>query len=184
MLSSLTISGSTLIPSFSPVVYSYVCNATQSKYVLVNATKVDSSATLSVNRDGTYFANNSYVALNEGVNTIEASVTKGANSNVYTATITMSNPVTLVESGPENTTVADGGTATFTVVPVSGANVESYLWQESSTGMVWRNAYTTNVPTLNIHAQSRMNNYRYRCVMINANGYADITNSAKLTVTS
>ncbi|MCU0353890.1 MAG: PA14 domain-containing protein [Cytophagales bacterium] len=90
---------------------------------------------------------------------------------VYTASLAPS-----IAQQPNNQTVAEGGTASFTVA-ASGQAPLSYQWQKNGTNVTGANQTTltlTNVPLTD-------NNARYRCVVTNASGSAT-SNEATLTV--
>lgn len=184
MLTGLTISGSTLTPSFSPFAFNYNGSETQSKCVLVSPQKYDSGASMLINGSSAY--GDTYVALKSGTNTITIKLTSGDNSATYKVNLPVKNPVSLIATQPQNQTVASGQTATFNVAPVVPITVVRYQWQELS----WRATYPrwndcphgTNM-YLQITGNTYNNGFKYRCILFDGDGNAEMSNEATLTVT-
>ena len=88
----------------------------------------------------------------------------------------------VIVTQPSAQTVAEGGTAVFSVT-ATGAN--SYQWQYKTASGSWHNATASGnkTDTLTVPATASRNGYSYRCKVTNATG-TTISNAAELTVSS
>ena len=86
VLTALTIGNLELVPAFTPQTIQYAVTTTNATNT-VTATPVDGGSVL-LKHNGTTIQNNSSVTWEEGINTIEAVVTKGTSTKTYTVTVT------------------------------------------------------------------------------------------------
>jgi hypothetical protein len=95
-----------------------------------------------------------------------------------TPTLPASLPIT---TQPQNQTVIDGSTATFTVA-AKGTDIK-YQWQYSDNGADWQNADSTT-DTLTVTATKAIDGRQYRCIVTDSEGTSITSNAATLTVES
>ena len=97
-------------------------------------------------------------------------------SNTATLTVT-SKPV--ITTQPKSQTVAEGGSAKFTVT-ATGAT--AYQWQyRSSSSASWSNCSNGKSASLTVEAKAYRSGYQYRCQVSNAAG-TTVSETATLTV--
>ncbi len=107
-----------------------------------------------------------------------------SNGTTYTNIVTLtvrSKPA--ITTQPKSVSVAEGGTAAFTVA-ATGATSYQWQWRNGSSG-TWADCTSAttgyNTATLKVSAASHRNGYQYRCLVSNASGEV-FTNIVTLTV--
>ena len=91
------------------------------------------------------------------------------------------------DTQPEDISVTDGDTATFSVAVSGGTEPYSYQWQvKVRGGSTWADVSSASGKTASFHftAQTMHNGYQYHCVVTDNSGVSVTSDSAKLTVTS
>lgn len=96
------------------------------------------------------------------------------------APITAGGPV--VTRPPQDVTVGDGGTATFTVTAI-GTGALTYQWQELTSG-AWTNVPGAVVATLSYTATAAMDGTQCRCIVTDGSSRSTASLPATLTVIS
>ncbi|MCC8102678.1 MAG: leucine-rich repeat protein, partial [Clostridiales bacterium] len=87
----------------------------------------------------------------------------------------------LIKTHPQDQTVAQGATATFTVA-AKGDDL-TWQWQKSSdNGNSWKNITGEDTDTLTVKGTSARNGWQYRCVVTDGFGESVTSNAATLTV--
>jgi len=124
-----------------------------------------------------YVTGETTVMLEHAISILDDSI---ANEGLNVVTVTAPK----ITAQPADATVAEGGTAVFSVT-ATGNNL-SYQWQYRSPSGNWTNsaAQSATTASLSIGAISARNGYKYRCIITDATGAAVVSDAATLTVQS
>ena len=124
-----------------------------------------------------YVTGETTVMLEHAISILDDSI---ANEGLNVVTVTAPK----ITAQPADATVAEGGTAVFSVTATG--NSLSYQWQYRSPSGNWTNsaAQSATTASLSIGAISARNGYKYRCIITDATGAAVVSDAATLTVQS
>ncbi len=124
-----------------------------------------------------YVTGETTVMLEHAISILDDSI---ANEGLNVVTVTAPK----ITAQPADATVAEGGTAVFSVT-ATGNNL-SYQWQYRSPSGNWTNsaAQSATTASLSIGAIPARNGYKYRCIITDSTGAAVVSDAATLTVQS